>query len=59
MPTYMQCIARAIDNRASLLSMACAEVYTLCGGVEVWRCMCRTGGIYRVLHNCLSTQAVN
>ena len=43
MPTYMQCIAHAIDNRATLLSMACAEVYTLCGGVEVyvkdWRYM--------------------
>ena len=47
MPTYMQCIAHAIDNRAALLSMACAEVCTLCGGVEVyvqdWR--------YMVFHN--------
>ena len=36
MPAYMQCIAHAIDNRAALLSMACAEVCTLCGGVEVY-----------------------
>ena len=43
MSTYMRCIAHAIDNRAALLSMACAEVCTLCGGVEAyvqdWRYM--------------------
>ena len=55
MPTYMQCIAHAIDNRAALLVMACAEVYMYIPYVEGWSYMCRTGGIwcFTIKENCL------